>query len=68
MVMEGYFLLKKLSLTEEKSFGLDTSSVAKEFVPLVLLPAKNFDLKRIDSNSTMASVASRPLSPKTSSH
>jgi KUP system potassium uptake protein len=61
MVMESYFLLKKLSLTEEKSFGLDTSSVAKEFVPLVLLPAKNFDLKRIESTATVASAA-RPLS------
>lgn len=48
LVMEGYFFLKKLSITEEKSFGLDTSSVTKEVVPLVLSPAKDFDLKRIE--------------------
>jgi KUP system potassium uptake protein len=48
LVMEGYFFLKKLSISEEKSFGLDTSSVTKEVVPLVLSPAKDFDLKRIE--------------------
>jgi KUP system potassium uptake protein len=48
MLMEGYFFLRKLSLTEERSFGLDTSSVTKELVPLVLSPARDFELRRIE--------------------
>jgi KUP system potassium uptake protein len=46
--MEGYFLLRKVSLSEESSFGLDTSAVTKEVVPLVLSPAKDFNLMRIE--------------------
>jgi KUP system potassium uptake protein len=48
MTMEGYFLLRKVSLSEESSFGLDTSAVTKEVVPLVLSPAKDFNLMRIE--------------------
>ncbi len=58
LTMEGYFLLRKVSLTEEKSFGLDTSSVAKELVPLVLSPAKDFNLTRVEDEVTMAPVHS----------
>lgn len=50
LTIEGYFLLRKASLSEEKSFGLDTSSVTKELVPLVLSPAKDFSLARVDDN------------------
>lgn len=50
LMMEGYFLLRKVSLSEEKSFGLDTSSVTKELVPLVLSPAKDFQLVRVDDD------------------
>jgi KUP system potassium uptake protein len=52
IMMESYFLLRKASLSEESSFGLDTSSVTSEIVPLVLSPAKDFQLARIDSNPT----------------
>jgi KUP system potassium uptake protein len=48
LTMEGYFLLRKVSLSEESSFGLDTSAVTKEIVPLVLSPAKDFHLQRVD--------------------
>jgi KUP system potassium uptake protein len=58
LTMEGYFLLRKVSLTEEKSFGLDTSSVTKELVPLVLSPAKDFNLTRIEDEVTRAPVHS----------
>ena len=51
MLMEGYFVLKKVSLSEERSFGLDTSSVTKELVPLVLSPARNFELRRIEDDT-----------------
>jgi KUP system potassium uptake protein len=51
LTMEGYFLLRKASLSEESSFGLDTSSVTKELVPLVLSPARDFHLTRVDEDS-----------------
>jgi KUP system potassium uptake protein len=47
LMMDGYFTLKQFSLSEEKSFGLDTSSVATEKVPLVIAPPKKFALKRV---------------------
>jgi KUP system potassium uptake protein len=50
ITMEGYFLLRKVSLSEESSFGLDTSSVTKELVPLVLSPARDFHLVRVEDN------------------
>lgn len=50
LTMEGYFLLRKVSLSEESSFGLDTSAVTKEIVPLVLSPAKDFNLVRIEED------------------
>lgn len=50
LTMEGYFLLRKVSLSEESSFGLDTSSVTKELVPLVLSPAKDFNLVRVQDH------------------
>jgi KUP system potassium uptake protein len=62
--MEGYFLLRKFSLSEERSFGLDTSSVTKEMVPLVLSPAKDFELRRIDDDpSTMSFSAEHDAEP-----
>lgn len=48
LVMDGYFWLKKISLTEERSFGLDTSSVITEKVPMVVSTIKKSNLKRIN--------------------
>jgi KUP system potassium uptake protein len=47
LIMQIYFVLKKLSLSEEKGFGLDLSFVTVESVPLVLSQAKNYNLRRI---------------------
>jgi KUP system potassium uptake protein len=46
-VMSLYFLLKRFSLSEEKSFGLDTSNVVIEQIPLVVAPVENLNLKRV---------------------
>ncbi len=46
-IMDAYFTLDRLSLSEEKAFGLDTSSVTIEKVPLVITPMRDFKLKRI---------------------
>ncbi|MFZ9848698.1 MAG: potassium transporter Kup, partial [Flavobacteriales bacterium] len=48
IVMESYFTIKKLSLSEEKAFGLDTSNVSIEKVPLIIKQVKDCDLKRLD--------------------
>lgn len=48
IVMNTYFLLKKLSLSEEKGFGLDSSSVKVEQFPLVLHAPENIEMHRID--------------------
>ncbi|MES2835914.1 MAG: KUP/HAK/KT family potassium transporter [Bacteroidota bacterium] len=48
LVLDVYFFLKNISLSEEKAFGLDTSSVAIEKFPLILSPATQINLKRIE--------------------
>jgi KUP system potassium uptake protein len=48
IILDIYFLLKEWSLSEERAFGLDTSSVVVEKVPLVVSPAREISLKRID--------------------
>lgn len=47
LIMDGYFLLKKFSLSDEKSFGLDMDNVALEKVPLIIARVKDVPLKRI---------------------
>jgi KUP system potassium uptake protein len=48
VILDIYSLLKHLSLSEEKAFGLDTSSVTVEMVPLIIAPPKELTLKRIE--------------------
>lgn len=47
LIMDAYSVLDTLSLSEEKAFGLDTSSVTIEKVPMVIAPVKEFKLKRV---------------------
>lgn len=46
-IMSLYFLLKRFSLSEEKSFGLDPSNVKVEPIPLVVSPVEDLNLTRI---------------------
>lgn len=48
LVLDGYDILKKLGLSEEKAFGLDPGSVVIEQFPMKISETANFDLKRID--------------------
>ena len=48
VVMNTYFLMKKFSLSEEKGFGLDSSSVKIEQFPMVLHAPEIIDMKRLD--------------------
>ena len=47
IIMNTYFLLKRFSLSEEKAYGLDTSSVKIEKFPLILNPPEKICLKRL---------------------
>jgi KUP system potassium uptake protein len=47
MTMEAYFFVKQYTNSEDKWFGLDSSSVKVEKVPLIIRPAENIRLKRI---------------------
>ena len=47
IVMNTYFLIKKLSLSEESAFGLDSGSVKVEKFPMVLHAPENIGLTRI---------------------
>jgi len=46
-IMDYYFILRKLSLSEEKGFGLDSSFVTIERVPLIVSTVDDTELKRI---------------------
>ncbi|MHB8260029.1 MAG: KUP/HAK/KT family potassium transporter [Bacteroidia bacterium] len=46
LLLNGYFLLKRLGQSDEKAFGLDKSDVVVEQVPLVYQPVHEFELKR----------------------
>ncbi|MFN3754119.1 KUP/HAK/KT family potassium transporter [Flavobacterium sp.] len=45
-LLTSYFWLKKLSLSDEKAFGLDKSDVAIEEYPMVYSPVNNLELCR----------------------
>ncbi len=47
IIMGYYFLLRKLSLSEERGFGLDLSFVTVEKVPLIVSKSQDIELKRI---------------------
>lgn len=47
VILDVHSFLKHLGLSEAKAFGLDTSSVTTETVPLIITPPKELNLKRI---------------------
>jgi KUP system potassium uptake protein len=47
IIMKFYFWLKDISLSEERGFGLDPSTVTIEKFPLIVSPVSNLKLKRI---------------------
>ncbi|MBO9639880.1 KUP/HAK/KT family potassium transporter [Siphonobacter aquaeclarae] len=49
MTMQAYFFIKGFTTSEDRWFGLDSSAVKIEKVPLIIRPAQNFDLKRVTS-------------------
>ena len=55
VILDIYSFLKHLSLSEARAFGLDTSSVTVEMVPLIIAPSKELNLKRIVDNPPLNS-------------
>ena len=49
LVMKTYFFIKDFTTPEDKWFGLDSSSVKVEKVPLIIRPVENVKLRRIYS-------------------
>lgn len=47
ITMDTYFWMKKISLSEGREFGLDTSSVTTEKFPLIIKPHSDFVIKRV---------------------
>jgi KUP system potassium uptake protein len=48
-ILNIYFLIKRFSLSEEKAFGLDSSFVTVEKVPLIVTPPGSYKFQRIES-------------------
>ncbi|MBS1687823.1 MAG: KUP/HAK/KT family potassium transporter [Bacteroidetes bacterium] len=46
LLLNSYFFLKNLGLSDEKAFGLDKSDVIVEHTPLIYHPAQNVELIR----------------------
>jgi KUP system potassium uptake protein len=49
VILNAYFFIKGMSLTEKNEFGLDPSSFVEENFPYVLSKAAPMDMKRIDA-------------------
>ncbi|MBS1782686.1 MAG: KUP/HAK/KT family potassium transporter [Bacteroidetes bacterium] len=47
IIMKGYFLLKRISLSEERGFGLDSSDVTLEKYPIIVSSISEINLKRV---------------------
>ena len=51
IIMRMYFWIKELSVSEERSFGLEQSNVAIEKFPLVVAPVSKLKLSRVWHNN-----------------
>ena len=47
LIMKLYFWIKKISLSEERGFGLEQSNVTVEKFPLIVAPVRKLKLKRV---------------------
>jgi KUP system potassium uptake protein len=47
LLLQAYFKLKNIGLSDEKAFGLDKNDVVVEEIPLVYHPAEHIELTRI---------------------
>ena len=52
LLLQAYFRLKNMGLSDEKAFGLDKSDVVTEQIPLVYHPIQHIELERIQNKYT----------------
>jgi KUP system potassium uptake protein len=69
IILQGYFLFNKLAISDQQAFGLDTSDVAVELVPLTIQPHRALELQRVVVEDTSdpvpaAAVAAEDLAHK----
>jgi KUP system potassium uptake protein len=50
LFMRGYFMLKRISLSEERGFGLDPSDVTLEKYPIIVSTVGEMNLKRLEDS------------------
>ncbi|MGI4867401.1 MAG: KUP/HAK/KT family potassium transporter [Janthinobacterium lividum] len=50
-ILKSYFFINKLAITDQQAFGLDTSDVTVENVPLTIQPYRQIDLLRTPPES-----------------
>ncbi|MFA6262045.1 MAG: KUP/HAK/KT family potassium transporter [Bacteroidia bacterium] len=53
LLLNAYFYLKMLGLSDEKAFGLDKSDVVVEQIPLIYQPAQSIELTRNPSSNQL---------------
>jgi KUP system potassium uptake protein len=46
-ILKAYFFINKLAISDQQAFGLDTSDVTVENVPLTIQPYRELDLQRV---------------------
>ncbi len=51
ILLNSYFTIKKMGLSDEKAFGIDKSDIILEHIPLVYQPVQKLALERIKINN-----------------
>ena len=67
-VLKGYFFFNKLAITDQQAFGLDTSDVVVENVPLTIQPYRQLDLMRVPPESSSDPVPAAALAGEALAH
>ena len=67
-VLKGYFFFNKIAITDQQAFGLDTSDVVVENVPLTIQPYRELDLLRMPSESSSDPVPAAVLAGELLAH
>jgi KUP system potassium uptake protein len=49
LILDAYFLVNRLAVSNQEYFGLDTSNVSIENVPLMIAPPQTYSLERDDT-------------------
>ena len=52
LLLQAYFKLKSMGLSDEKAFGLDKSDVVTEQIPLIYQPIQHVEMERVQNKYT----------------